>query len=173
MKVALRVKIFSKIHLLIINLVRMKLQVIFISDLLKPSLNKIKECYWDGKKDRFVSSRYRWPIVKPNKKVMKIQKIFLKQITTQSRILTSPISTTDRPTNYWSSITYISPNKEYLALNQIDSFIYYQLETRRDKLYVQKAVVKPNKIIFSPCEYSISKQSIQLSLVRDSQPTTY
>ena len=50
----------------------MKLQIIFLSDLLEPSSNIIKEYYWEGKKDKFSRSNYCWPIIKLDNKATEI-----------------------------------------------------------------------------------------------------
>ena len=71
-KEALLTKLFSPQDLYLLNLIRMKLQVIFISDLLEPSSNTIKECYWEGKKDRFTFSTYKWLNIEHNNIVLKV-----------------------------------------------------------------------------------------------------
>ena len=49
---------------------RVRLQLIFISDLLESRRNKIKEYYWLERKDRFTKSVYKWPEAYPNKTVI-------------------------------------------------------------------------------------------------------
>ena len=49
----LEIKIYLKEQCRLVNLVRLKLQVIFISDLLEPGSNKVKECYLKEKNDKF------------------------------------------------------------------------------------------------------------------------
>ena len=66
MLVASQLQGFSKIQLWMINLVWLKLQVIFISNLLEPKINRVKECFWQGKRDKFLVSSYKWPDAKPD-----------------------------------------------------------------------------------------------------------
>ena len=50
----------------------MKLQVIFISDLLEYGSNRVKENYQKGKKDRFTYSNYHWLYIETNKSATKV-----------------------------------------------------------------------------------------------------
>ena len=50
----------------------MKLRVIFVSDLLEINLNRIKEYFWKGYKNRFTESVYRWPTTQLNSVVIKL-----------------------------------------------------------------------------------------------------
>ena len=95
----------------------MKLQIIFLSDLLELLSNIIKEYYWEGKKDKFSRSNYRWPIIKPDNKVTIIWRHFLQSISTQNWTLSSYINTTYRPNIYRLSITYLFTQKDILALD--------------------------------------------------------
>ena len=45
--------IFYSEHLRLINLVWIQLQLFFLSDLLEPTLNRNKECFLYGVKDKF------------------------------------------------------------------------------------------------------------------------
>ena len=58
MKMVLEITSFPLEKILLINLVYIKLQLLFISNLLEPSSNCIKDYYWQGWRDRFLSSSY-------------------------------------------------------------------------------------------------------------------
>jgi len=98
---------------------------------------------------------------------------FLRQITSQNRVLLLPINTTDQQITHCKSIAYVSLSKEYLALDQVDRFTYYQLESSRNKIQVKGTITKPTNKTFKPCEYSMVNQYIQLFLARHSIPVFY
>ena len=77
----------------VINLVRIKLQVMFVSDLLEAQSNKIKECFWSGRRDKFSSSKFKWPQVLTDDRATVLWKKFLTTIATSDRNLLSPINT--------------------------------------------------------------------------------
>ena len=140
----------------------MKLQVIFISDLLKPSSNTIKECYCEGKKDRFTFSTYKWLNIKHNNIVLKVWHKFLSNIITTNRDLQSPVNTTNRVHTHYQSSAYISLDSQTLALKYQNNFTYYQLETVREKIKITEVIPKPSNMTFNPCECTISAQYLHL-----------
>ena len=50
---------FNSNQLYYINVVRIKLQVIFVSDLLVINTNWVKECYLKGQKDKFTIIKFK------------------------------------------------------------------------------------------------------------------
>ena len=58
MEMAISSKQFNKDQTCLINIVRIKLQVVFISDMLEHGTNRIKEKYQKGEKDRFTISSF-------------------------------------------------------------------------------------------------------------------
>ena len=65
---AINSKAFNKEQLCLINLCRMQLRVISMSDLLEYGTNKVKENFSKGDIDRFCSSQFRWPAIKRDNK---------------------------------------------------------------------------------------------------------
>ena len=65
-------KYFSNEQISIINIIRLKLQVIFLCDLIEVGLNCIKEYYTKGRLDRFSKSTCMWPEAKTDKKAVKL-----------------------------------------------------------------------------------------------------
>ena len=66
--VCLNILILAQLYL--VNLIRIKLQVIFISDLLCFRTSRVKDCFWEGEVDKFAKSRCNWPIVLLDKVVI-------------------------------------------------------------------------------------------------------
>ena len=92
-KAAIELEIFNNQQLYLINLVRIKLQVIFISDLLITNLNQIKECYLKGRRDHFIKSNFMWPQAEPNNQAIKLWERLMRMIALSTRCLHSPINT--------------------------------------------------------------------------------
>ena len=65
-------KAFNKEQLYLINLSRMQLRIIFISDLLEYRTNKVKENYSKGERDRFCSSQFHWLVVERDNRAKKV-----------------------------------------------------------------------------------------------------
>ena len=76
-RVVLTFKQFNTKQRMQINLVRIKLQVIFVSNLLEPRSNRIKDCYQKGKKDKLSKSELIQPEAQLSKQTMKIWNQFL------------------------------------------------------------------------------------------------
>ena len=56
--IAINLKYFLKESIQLINLVRMRLNIIFILDLLKYNTNRVKECF-QKRRDRFTCSTFK------------------------------------------------------------------------------------------------------------------
>ena len=57
-KEVFKARYLSKEQHYLINIIRLKLKVFFISDLLESGTNWIKECYWKGRSNKFSKSKY-------------------------------------------------------------------------------------------------------------------
>ena len=88
----------------------MKLQIIFLSNFVEYSSNRIKENYLNGKRDKFSSSYFHWPIIITNKRATKVWYSFLSLITNQEGILLSLLNTSSLISAHIISNTIISEN---------------------------------------------------------------
>ena len=66
MDVAINLSSFSSKELIQINLVRINLEVFFLSDLVRQNTNRITDYYIKGWKDKWSKSSYSWPKVYPS-----------------------------------------------------------------------------------------------------------
>ena len=80
MREAISILSLLKKQLTLIIFVRIKFQVIFISNLVEYGSNRIKECYIKGQKDCFSTSKYIWPSAQPNKSVIRAWIQFISMI---------------------------------------------------------------------------------------------
>ena len=76
-EMAISSKKFNKDQTYLINIVRIKLQVVFMSDMLEHGTNRIKENYQQVENDRFTISSSHWPHAMCNKRLLKHGKYLL------------------------------------------------------------------------------------------------
>jgi len=141
----------------------MKLQVIFISNLLEPKTNRVKECFWQGKRDKFSTSSCKWPDAKLDSIAISTWQAFMKNITSSDRIVLSPVNTSNQVSSHHQSILHISQLKDILALDHTNGFTYYKLKSNRNKLQVERAIAAPRDETFEWCECIMSNKCIQIS----------
>ena len=72
MRIAIDSKLFSNKSIQLINLVRLNLQIIFLSNLLEISINKVKQNIYEAKKDIFHQSIYDWLEAVPTHKACRL-----------------------------------------------------------------------------------------------------
>ena len=87
---ALSLCIFSRDDIHHLNVLRIHLQVIFMSNILQEKTNYIKHCFRVGKRDENKLTKYKWPVVVPSKRSVVIWDRFLRSISAQNNLL-SPI----------------------------------------------------------------------------------
>jgi len=106
----------------------MKLQIIFLSDLVEHSSNRIKENYLKGKRDKFSLSQFYWPIINTDKKATKVWCSFLSLITNQEGILLSLLNTSTLISVHIILNTEISNNYKYLRIISKNECLYFELK---------------------------------------------
>ena len=60
-------------------------------------------------------------------------------------------------------MVHVSESKQFLALDQLDGFTYYELEITRGKSKVKEAIQRPVCEIFKGCDYLIDNHCILLN----------
>jgi len=106
----------------------MKLQVIFISDLLEHKSNRVKENYLKGKRDRFSLIMFLWLSIVTDRKVSTIWQSFLLLITNQEDLLLSPINTSIQKSAHIISNTKILANRKYLRIQKKNQTSHFELK---------------------------------------------
>ena len=158
-KMVLKIRSFSIYQKYIINIIHIKLQIFFISNLLDSALNRIKDCYWNRRRDKFIKSRFRQPQAEPDSSAIITWKLFLKHITNHDRVLLSPINTSSPFTAHRVSITSISSDNKVLVMEQENKKTYYEINSKQRKQYLEKVISPPSSLTFHSCE-SILKNNM-------------
>jgi len=118
MEIAVTSKLFNNKVLHKLNIIRMHLEVIFISDLVEPGTNTIRTNIQQAEQDKFIISKYEWPSTSPTNNAKMIWKQFIVHISFKDRSLKSTISNPTRTSSHLYSTTQYSSN-----LNRIKVYI--------------------------------------------------
>ena len=146
----------------IINISRIKLQVVFISEMLEHGTNRIKENYQQGEKDRFTISSFHWPHVTCNKKATKVWKIFIAHISNSEGNLLSPLNTSIHKLAHVKYIVKISQDNSYLKLNASEGTSFFELEHIRSKLRIERQV-PPIETTLNQCQCAARQTNLIIS----------
>ena len=118
----------------------MKIQVNFVLDLLELYSNRIKECYWQGRKDYFTKSICKGLIAKLDKTVLTLWKQFLDYITNSDQILTFPVNTLVITNINHTSLVMISEDNNILKLSNNETEIFYKLNTKWGRISMNSII---------------------------------
>ena len=124
--IVLRLKIYLPEQLYLLNLVCMKLQVIFILDLLECKTNRVNIYYTNTRHNKFTQSMYLWLEAYLEYKAIKFQKKFILLITTNNSSLLFLINTSSILFPYYIMFIRIALNQEFLRIsNKEQNDTYY------------------------------------------------
>ena len=70
-----------------LNLIRIYLKVLFLSDIVEGISNRVRENIWKAKRDKYLESRFLWPIAQPDDRVLNLWKEFIRHITYPDKTL--------------------------------------------------------------------------------------
>jgi len=144
-------------------LVWIKLQVIFMYNLLENRCNRIKEYFILEWWDQFFTSTYNWLFVQPTRIATKTWIQFLNTISNQNNILSSPVNTSLHISNHRESIVSITEDQSIILLDNNRIQQYCKTIKERSKLKFERQIEKHDNKAFLPYQCDIKNNFLIIS----------